>query len=103
MKKSDLRQLIKEEIEKGNYPELHKVYTDKSNPPFMTEQEFEDKWTKKLSEEEVNEALVSFDFAEIVKRAKPLFVLLGDNQLQKSKLVKDIHTSLTKYSSLKAR
>jgi len=48
MKKSDLRQIIKEEIQQGDYPELHRVVTDKSDPPFMTEVDFEKKWNKKL-------------------------------------------------------
>jgi len=99
MKKSDLRKLIMEEIQEGDYPELHRVTTDKTDPPFMTEAEFEAKWNKKLG---LDEALISYDWNEIVKRAKPLFVLLGDNQLQKRKLVKDIYASLKKYSSLKA-
>ena len=97
MKKSELRKLIKEEIQQGDYPELHRVVTDKSDPPFMTEADFEAKWNKKLG---LDEKLVSFDMKEIVKRAKPLFVLLGDNQLNKSKLVGDIYKSLKKNSSL---
>lgn len=107
MKKSELRQIIKEEFQKaieGNWteseertPELHRVVTAKDQPPFMTEEEFETKWNKKLG---LEEKLVSFDVKEVVKRAKPLFPLLGENQLNKRKLVSDIYKSLKKYSSL---
>ena len=107
MKKTELRQIIKEEFQKaveGNWnesteetPDLHKVITAKDQPPFMTEEEFEQKWNKKLG---IDEKLVSFDMKEIVKRAKPLFPLLGDNQLKKNKLVADIYNSLKKHSSL---
>jgi len=97
MKKEELRQIIREEIQQGDYPELHRVVTDKTDPPFMTEADFEAKWNKKLG---LDEKLVSFDTKEIVKRAKPLFVLLGDKQLNKGKLVGDIFRSLKKHSSL---
>jgi len=49
MKKSDIRKIIQEEIQQGDYPELHKVITDRDIPPFMTEEEFEKKWNKKLN------------------------------------------------------
>lgn len=99
MKKSELRKLIKEEI--GNYPELHKVITDKDKHPFLTNEEWEDKWKNYLKEAKY----VSFSHDLIKVMSKPLQSLLGDNNntLNRAKLIDGIYELLKKYSSLDAR
>jgi len=82
MKKSELKQIIKEEIQQGNYPELHKIITAKDRPPFMTEEDWRKKWIKEAIDDDVYKMWDSIN--DSVSSLSDIAKELKDSKLKKS-------------------